>query len=423
MEGRMRWALFGLLAACATTTSSARLPFVEDDYAAALKEARARNVPLFVDASAPWCHSCVYLKQHVLNAPELADEARRYVFLSVDTEKESSVAFLAKFPIDVWPTLFIIEPKSETAVLKWLGTGTVEQLKKLLDDGEAAARDDASPLAKADRLYAERSPEAVTAYLNAFQAMPKDHPRRARALESLLNAQYLAQQYPACAQTAVENAAGLPRGPSFVNVVALGLSCATESKQGVEVLEPLALEALELDGILADDKSGVYEELVDLRTERKDDEGAKALALQWLAFLEGEAAKAKTPAARAVFDPHRTEAAIAAKDPLRAEAALKQSERELPDDYNPPARLALVYREAGRFDDAMAACERAFAKVYGPRKMRLYETKATILAKKGDVAGEKTAFSEGIAYWHALPAPQRSQKVLAYFEGELKKLP
>lgn len=32
----------------------AKLPFVEDDYARALEQARARNVPIFLEAWAPW---------------------------------------------------------------------------------------------------------------------------------------------------------------------------------------------------------------------------------------------------------------------------------------------------------------------------------------------------------------------------------
>jgi hypothetical protein len=30
------------------------LPFVEDDYARALKDARTRQVPIFIEAWAPW---------------------------------------------------------------------------------------------------------------------------------------------------------------------------------------------------------------------------------------------------------------------------------------------------------------------------------------------------------------------------------
>jgi len=48
----------GASAALATTTTrpAARMvvPFIEDDYTRAVAEARARKVPLFVEAWAPW---------------------------------------------------------------------------------------------------------------------------------------------------------------------------------------------------------------------------------------------------------------------------------------------------------------------------------------------------------------------------------
>jgi thioredoxin-like negative regulator of GroEL len=409
------------------------ITFVEDDYPAAVRLARERGVPLFVDAWAPWCHSCVFLREHVMKSPRLQQEEKRFVFLSLDTEKARSAAFLVKYPVDHWPTLFVIEPAKEQAVLKWVGTCTVEQLEKLLDDGEraahagGAAEDPLALLAEADRRYAERK-DATEAYRAALTALPKDHPRRPRAVESLINSLY--GKNPAeCAAVGVDLAPSLARGPSFVNAVVLSLTCATSMDeastaraQAISTLEPLAEEAVTLGGILADDRSGIYELLVELRTERKDDDAAKAMALQWLGFLEGEAARAATPAARAAFDPHRVNAAMAAKEPLRAEAPLLQSEKDLPDDYNPPARLALIYREAGRLDDAMAAIDRAFSRAYGPRKLRLYEIKASILAKKGDVAAQRTTLEEAAAYGKALPAPQRPERTVAWFESEAKKL-
>ncbi|MFY0581916.1 hypothetical protein ACN28S_53410 [Cystobacter fuscus] len=48
---------------------------------------------------------------------------------------------------------------------------------------------------------------------------------------------------------------------------------------------------------------------------------------------------------------------------MRAVPAIEQSERELPNDYNPPARLANLYRRLNRLDDALAASTRALAKV------------------------------------------------------------
>lgn len=49
-----------LLSACAaphaavTSSHAAALPFIENDYAGAVSQAKARGVPVFVDVWAPW---------------------------------------------------------------------------------------------------------------------------------------------------------------------------------------------------------------------------------------------------------------------------------------------------------------------------------------------------------------------------------
>jgi len=43
-----------LLSPWLTAATKPGLPFIEDDYAKALSEARQRNLPLFVEVSAPW---------------------------------------------------------------------------------------------------------------------------------------------------------------------------------------------------------------------------------------------------------------------------------------------------------------------------------------------------------------------------------
>jgi hypothetical protein len=138
---------------------------------------------------------------------------------------------------------------------------------------------------------------------------------------------------------------------------------------------------VKLPGLLADDRSGIFETMVELREQAGDAAGVKALAARWLTFLEGEAARATAVEQRAAFDPHRVNAALALGEPLRVEAELKLTERDLPADYNPPARLAIIYHAAGRDDDALAAVDRALGKVYGPRAMRLYDLKADIQLK------------------------------------------
>jgi len=44
----------GTLAAAPAPKKKSVLPFIADDYAKALQEARARKVPIFIEAWAPW---------------------------------------------------------------------------------------------------------------------------------------------------------------------------------------------------------------------------------------------------------------------------------------------------------------------------------------------------------------------------------
>src|SRR5262249_59441075 len=86
------------------------IAWVEDDFAGAAARARAAGKPLFVDAWAPWCHTCLSMRSYVFSDPTLATLADRFVWLAMDTEKDSSAEFLGKYPIEVWPTFFIVDP-------------------------------------------------------------------------------------------------------------------------------------------------------------------------------------------------------------------------------------------------------------------------------------------------------------------------
>jgi tetratricopeptide (TPR) repeat protein len=371
------------------------------------------------------------LRAYVFTDASLKKQAGRFVWLSIDTEKEKNAPFLAKYPVEVWPTLMVIDPARQQAVLRWPGSVNAAQLVKLLDDGERAARGNGAAglgeLARADRLNAEGNKEqAAAAYRAALPRLPAD--KRPRAIESLLGALEMAHQPEACTKQALELVGSMPRGPSFANAVSIALGCAGDLSgdgrtRALSTLEPLGAEALKLPDLLADDRSGLYETMVELREQAGDAAGKKALAGRWLAFLEGQAARAGSPEKRAAFDPHRVNAALALGEPLRVEAALVQSERDLPADYNPPARLAIVYRAAGRTDDALAAVDRALGKVYGPRALRLYDLKAEIELAKHDRAGARKTLQKGLAIARALPVEQRRAQSVAAFEKKLQALP
>jgi hypothetical protein len=310
---------------------------------------------------------------------------------------------------------------------RWLGSATVPQLLKLLDDAEAAVREEQSPLAQADRLHGEKKwAEAASAYEKALGQIPKNEKAlRARTVESWLNVLTAAGERDTCARVAVQQAPSLPRGPSFANAVLLGLGCASATSNSASTaakLDAFAIEAIGLPSLLADDRSSLYELLVSRRQESADAAGVQRWAREWLRFLEAEAAKAPSPEARAAFDAHRVQAALALGTPERSLQALEASERDLPEDYNAPARLALLYRAIGRTADGLSAVERALAKVYGPRRLRVLETKVSLLEQQGNLAAASSTAKEALQVAQGFSREQVSANTLRRWEDTVARL-
>lgn len=422
-----------VLAGCATvpTVEAAPLDFVEG-WEAARAEAARTHRPLFVDAWAPWCHTCIAMREEVLHDPRLGSFAERFVFAAVDTERPESAGFLSRHPIDVWPTLLVLDPTGERVLVKWAGSATLPQLQALLEDAERALaggqQGALAALAEGDALLGEgKAAEAAERFGAALEAGGPSFPRRARAAESRVTALYLAGRHEPCAREALALLPTLGPGPWQVNVGALGLSCAGETKDGplTAALEAMGRRAVDepLHGALADDRSSLWGELQGARLAAGDAEGAKADAEAWWALLERASREAKDADGRAVYDGHRVAAAIALGDPARALPAIEASAVARPDDYNPPARLALLFSALGRLDEALAASDRALGLVYGPRRIRVLVDRATLLEKRGDAARAKATLQQAKEEGLALPASQRPLRSLRTIEERLAKLP
>jgi tetratricopeptide (TPR) repeat protein len=373
------------------------------------------------------------MRATVLRDPALVKMAGRFVWLDIDTEKEGNAGFLEKFPIEVWPTFLVIDPVTEKPVLKWMGTATAEDLTRLLADGERAVKGGAGEgadalLARGDRENgAGRTAEAVALWEKALAAGGPKWPRRSRTLESLVIGLQASGEPRRCAEVALAEAPGMARGQSFANLVSLGLSCANGAdapwaRTAAAGLEPLAAEAVKLPGVLADDRAGLYDALAEARTKAGDEKGAKARTEEAWRFLVAERAAGKTPEARTMLDSWIVGAAMDLHDPGRAVPLIAESEKAAPKDYNPPFRLAILYLELKRNDEALSANGRALALAYGPRKIRVLTQRSSILEAKGDGAGARTAIEEAIAYAGTLPKAQQNPRTVERLEARLKKL-
>src|SRR4051812_31750580 len=249
------------------------------------------------------------MRAFVFTDAKLERHAGRFVWLSMNTEETSAGPFLEKFPVEGWPTFFVIDPRTERVALKWPGAATVPQLERLLDDGERAVKGGGkgleAQLAALDQAFAQgKYDEAARLGAKLAAAAPKDWPGRPRAVEMWIAALYEQKQWEPCARTAFQEREKLPRAAAYVDAVNLGLACAGEMPKEApgraELIAPLEQAANELLAkrdipIAVDDYSSMYESLVGTREERGDAEGARATAEAWASYLEAQAAKTTTP--------------------------------------------------------------------------------------------------------------------------------
>jgi tetratricopeptide (TPR) repeat protein len=376
------------------------------------------------------------MRAYVFTDRALQRHAGQFVWLSLDVEKAENAVYEKRYGVDALPMFFVLDPKTEKAALRWVGGATVPQLQKILADGLTAARGKGrgveEVLARADLSYANADyAKAAAEYKEALRLAPPGWSRSARATESLLYAQYQTKDYAGCAKVARDAYPRLRSTSSAANVAASGLSCALElpkeDASRAQLVSSLAAASREIiagarKDIAADDVSAVFETLAAEREDAKDEAGKKKVLEERAAFLERAAARARTPDARAVFDSHRLGTYLDLGEPERAIAMLQASERDLPDDYNPPARLAVACKAMKKYDEALAASDRALAKAYGPRKLGILQTRADIYKEKGDSTAARKTMEEAVQLAESLPEGQRSEKAIANLKKKLEAM-
>ena len=382
------------------------------------------------------------MRAYVFTDKALAKHAGQFVWLGINGEKAVNAEFLRRYKVPAYPTYYLIDPVDGGVLIRWTGGASAGQLDQFFAEqsaayakrgaGGAIAASADAVLARADSLNgAAVYADAAAAYGQALAMAPASWPSYARAVDARLFALSQADSADACATLAEQALPKLRHTVSAANVAGSGLGCALElpkdaprRAERVAALEQATREVL-ADNTLplsGDDRSGLYISLLDARDDASDSLGHQAVAAQWSAYLDGEAARAKTPEARAVYDPHRLSAYIEIGHAERAIPMLEQSARDFPDDYNPPARLALAYKALKRWDEALAASDVAMSKAYGPRKLTFYNARADMYVGKGDRDAAVKTLEDAVAYAQALPEGQRSKNAIASMQKKIDKL-
>ena len=379
------------------------------------------------------------MRAFVFTDPALTSRAGQFVWLELNVDDERNAAHRERLALEALPTFYVLNPVDESVVMQRVDGMTVAEMGSFLDEARAAATGMApsSPaeaaLLRADRLNGEgKKADAATAYREALAASPTAWPPYGRAAVALLFLQQSLKEEAKCLAQAREALPRLGGSPASVGVARSGLDCALglgkdDAGRAAAIVEmEAATRKTVADASLAaaaDDISTSYLSLIEARKDAADAAGARKDAEAWAAFLEAQAAAAKTPEQRAVFDSHRLSAYLELQQPERAIPMLQESEKDLPGDYNPPSRLAVAYMAMKKPDEALAASNRALPKVSGPRRVQVLQRRSDIFAARGDAAASREALEQALACAKALPAGQRSEGQIRALEKKLEAPP
>jgi hypothetical protein len=75
-----------------------------------------------------------------------------------------------------------------------------------------------------------------------------------------------------------------------------------------------------------------------------------------------------------------------------------------------------------KYDEALAASDRALSLAYGPRKLGILRTRAEIFEGKGDAVSARKTIEDAIALAESLPEEQRSARTIAALKKKLETI-
>jgi tetratricopeptide (TPR) repeat protein len=429
--------MLGMILAVAVAANASGIEFIEEDYPKALAQARKEHKPVLVDTWALWCHTCLSMKRFVFPDAGLRPVKDAVVWLAIDSENPKNNAFLDRFPLDAWPTFLVIEPRVERVVGRWIGAASVNDFRAFVQEGARAAAGKEKPDAATAELhkgYEARAKGdfagAAAAYRKALELTRKDDPARPERLVLLSMALARSKSLESareCVQLGMRE-----MDHTGDTSVATDFLSATEACAGR--LPPGDLQAaglreksmVRLERLIArpdaplsvDDRSDAQANLMELLDQSGRHEQAVQVAQARAKLLEEAAASAPDATMASTFDAHRTDTYLYLEQSGKAEQLLAGREKQMPEDYNPPARLARVLLEQGKLPEAEAAVDRALSKMSrGQRRIGVLGLKARILEKEGKPTA--AVVQEQLEVLRELPRTQRSPDMEARLQKTL----
>ncbi|MFH1807441.1 MAG: thioredoxin family protein [Pseudomonadota bacterium] len=416
-----------------------KIPWFHDDAATALQCARDTDRPVLIDLWAPWCHTCMSMKHTVLLDPGLAALADRFVWLAIDTDRPKNAEIVSTLRPEVWPTFLVVSPDLQVQA-RYLGSASVAQFREFLGTGERghvdsraasgslAANDPMRLIRDGDRAAMAGDLEvAGRAYLAALEHSCADWPRRPDLLVSTIGVLHRQQDWDGCVRFSLQHMAETGRSASAADFCYYAADCATHVddaglRRQIQTRSFERLEALIADAtapMSVDDRSDALRILRELHEAQGDIAAARMAAQHQRSLLDTAARSAADARAASTYNWPRAEVYVYLGEGRALVDELTLSTEALPEDYDPPYRLAWVLLQVGDADKALGPAQRAADLAYGPRKARILRLLAEVHRARGDVDGERRARQDVVSAVRNLPEGMRRPGDLEQAEAEL----
>ncbi len=402
---------------------TAALTIIEDDVPKAMAAAKGSGRALFVEVWAPWCHTCLSMKNFVLPDPSIAALGGRVVFAAIDSDLPVNVAFMDRYSVSVWPTLYVLDATDGSVIGLWQGGASVKELHKFIltaIDGRDAKLDPTRALVAlldAKRAHASAKwKHAADSYQHALDRGGASWNRRNEAIAGLQFSMYRIGNWSRCAQLGADHVGRMAGAALPADFAWVTLRCAASLPDGTlkQRARQRAVARLRHHTRVppptasADDRSDALSILAAALRESGDTRGARIAVERQITILEAAAAAAPGAAEAATFDYARMNAYLSVGRGDEAVAMLGERAKQLPDSYEVPARLAQALMALDRHAEAKVPLAVAVRKSYGPRQLRYISMQAKLHRKLGDKIGEKGALKRLLAAYEELSPKQRA---------------
>jgi thiol-disulfide isomerase/thioredoxin len=175
--------------------------------------------------------------------------------------------------------------------------------------------------------------------------------------------------------------------------------------------------------LAVDDRSEALRIQRELLEALGEPEAARARAVAQRDLLAKAWAATEAPFARMTYAWPRAEVHVHLGEGEALVPDLRRLAADLPDQYDPPYRLAWVLLKLDRLDEARDAARRAAELAYGPRKGRVLKLLADVHAARGDAAAQRAALQAWVEHEKGLPDEMRSAKRVEQAEAALAAAP